>query len=120
MLTSEEAKLSSQQGPKRLSRFLLRIFLLVVLLMFVVWADGLLVRLPCATPCTAGGRRGAVHIHANGSGAASGPVPEVPAPGRRPKLPFLGTPDHNGAITHQGLADAPADLSIISGEEFRS
>jgi len=119
MLTSEETKLSSQEGRKRFPLYPLQLLLAILLLfLVVVLADGFFVRLPGPTPSAAGERIGAVHIHTNASADASGTIPEVLAAARRANLSFLAITDHNVAMTAQSIADAPPDLPIIPGEEL--
>jgi len=105
--------------PQRKRRKLWR-YPLILLVSFVllVWADGLLVRLPSLSGTPARGERvGVIHVHTAAS-CGSGSLPEVIATAKEADLSFVAITDHNLALSDAEVAAAdPPEFAVIDGEE---
>ena len=100
---------------RQLWRYPLVVFITFVLL---VWADGLLVRLPRLAGTPARGERvGVIHVHTAAS-CGSGSLPEVIATAKQADLSFVAITDHNLALSDEEVAAAdPPEFAVIDGEE---
>lgn len=92
--------------------------LAIVVMVLLIWLDGLLVHLPslAGTP-TPGERVGILHVHTNAS-CGSGSLSQVIAAARDADLSFLAVTDHNLAMSEAQVAEAdPPEFAVIDGEE---